>query len=64
MKDSDKIKNSLIDEFYNEAQEELNKNEKYSDEYREFKNKLNNFFFIIFKINLTHIFLISELFYF
>ena len=41
MKDSDKIKNSLIDEFYNEAQEELNKNEKYSDEYREFKNKLN-----------------------
>ena len=42
MKDSDKIKNSLIDEFYNEAQEKVDKNAEYSDEYREFKSKLNS----------------------
>ncbi|MBZ9687258.1 hypothetical protein G9F72_013070 [Clostridium estertheticum] len=41
MKDSDKIKNSIIDEFYNEAQGEVDKNTEYSDEYREFKSKLN-----------------------
>jgi hypothetical protein len=44
MKDSDKIKNSLIDAFYNEAQEEITKDEKYSDEYIQFKNKLNSTF--------------------
>ena len=42
MKDSDKIKNSLIDEFYNEAQEKVDKNKIYSDEYIEFKSKLNS----------------------
>lgn len=42
MKDSDKIKNSLIDEYYNETQEEINKIQKYSDEYREFKSKLSS----------------------
>jgi len=42
MKDSDKIKNSLIDEFYNEAQEKVDENKIYSDEYIEFKSKLNS----------------------
>lgn len=42
MKDSDKIKNSLIDEFYNEAQESIDYSSKYSDEYLEFKSKLNH----------------------
>jgi hypothetical protein len=41
MKDSDKIKNSIIDEFYNEAQGEVDKYIEHSDEYREFKSKLN-----------------------
>ena len=41
MKNSDKIKNSLIDEFYNEAQETVDKNAECSDEYQEFKSKLN-----------------------
>lgn len=41
MKGSDKIKNSLIDEFYNEAQGKVDKNTEYSDEYREFMSKLN-----------------------
>lgn len=41
MKDSDKIKNSLIDEFYNEAQVKADKNLEYSDEYTKFKRKLN-----------------------
>lgn len=42
MKDSDKIKNSLIDEFYNEDQEKVDQSLKYSDEYTEFKSKLNS----------------------
>jgi hypothetical protein len=42
MVDSDKIKNSLIDEFYNEAQGKVDKNARYSDEYREFKSVLNS----------------------
>ena len=42
MKDSDKIKNSLIDEFYHEAQGKIDKKAEYSDEYREFKTKLNS----------------------
>ena len=42
MKDSEKIKNSLIDEFYNETPEKMYKNLKYSDEYTEFKSKLNS----------------------
>ncbi len=42
MKDSDKIKNFLIDEFYNEAQEKVDKNTKLSCEYSEFKSKLNS----------------------
>lgn len=41
MKDSDKIKNTIIDEFYNEAQDKVDKNAECSDEYREFKSKLN-----------------------
>jgi len=41
MKDSDKIKNFLIDEFYNEVQEKVDKNLKDSDDYTEFKNTLN-----------------------
>lgn len=41
MKGSDKIKNSLIDEFYHEAKGKVDKNAEYSDEYREFKSKLN-----------------------
>ena len=44
MKDYDKIKNSLIDVFYNEAQEEIIKDGEYSYEYRQFKNKLNSAF--------------------
>ncbi|MBW9148268.1 hypothetical protein K2F40_04665 [Clostridium sp. CM028] len=42
MKDSDKIKNSLIDEFYNESHEQVDKSIEYSDEYKEFKNVLNS----------------------
>ncbi|MBU3144294.1 hypothetical protein [Clostridium sp. CF012] len=42
MVDSDKIKNSLIDEFYNEEQRKFDENAKYSDEYIDFKNKLNS----------------------
>ncbi|MBU3092829.1 hypothetical protein KPL35_12175 [Clostridium sp. CF011] len=42
MKDSDKIKNSLIDEFYNEVQDTVFKNIKYSDEDKEFKSVLNS----------------------
>ncbi|MBZ9607737.1 hypothetical protein G9F73_007900 [Clostridium estertheticum] len=42
MKDSDKIKNSLIDEFYNEAHEKVDKNTKFSDDYKEFKSVLNS----------------------
>jgi len=42
MKDSDKIKNSLIDEFYNEDHEKVDKNKIYSEEYIEFKSKLNS----------------------
>jgi len=41
MKDSDKIKNSLIDEFYNELQEKNNKNTVYNEGDIEFKSKLN-----------------------
>lgn len=42
MKDSDKIKNSLIDEFYNEVHDNVDKNIKYSDEYKEFKSVINS----------------------
>ncbi|MBU3128192.1 hypothetical protein [Clostridium tagluense] len=42
MVDSDKIKNSLIDEFYNEEQVKVDKNAEYSDEYRDFKSVLNS----------------------
>lgn len=42
MKDSDKIKNSLIDEFYNENHENVDKNTKYNDEYSEFKSVLHS----------------------
>ena len=42
MKDSDKIKNSLIDEFYNEAQEKRSENTVYSKADLEFKNKLTS----------------------
>ena len=42
MKDSDKIKNSLIDEFYNETQEKTYKNTVYSDVELEFKSVLNS----------------------
>ncbi|MBW9158341.1 hypothetical protein G9F71_012140 [Clostridium sp. FP2] len=42
MVDSDKIKNSLIDEFYNEEQGKVDKNAEYSDEYRDFKSVLNS----------------------
>jgi len=41
MKDSDKIENSLIDEFYNEGKKKVDKNAKYSVGYKDFKNKLN-----------------------
>ena len=40
MKNLDKIKNSLIDEFYNEG--EVDKNLKYNDVASEFKSKLNS----------------------
>jgi hypothetical protein len=40
MKNLDKIKNSLIDEFYNEA--EVDKTLKYSEVSSEFKSKLNS----------------------
>lgn len=39
---SDKIKNSLINELYNEDQKNVDKDIKYSDEALEFKNKLNS----------------------
>ncbi|MBU3217676.1 hypothetical protein LL033_22495 [Clostridium estertheticum] len=39
---SDKVKNSLINEFYNENQKNVDKDIKYSDEALEFKNKLNS----------------------
>lgn len=42
MKNSDKIKNSLIDEYYNEAKEIVDRNLKDSEEYTEFKSKLNS----------------------
>ena len=42
MKDSDKIKNSLIDEFYNESHEKTSENMVYSEDDLEFKNKLNS----------------------
>ena len=42
MKDSDKIKNSLIDEFYNESQEKTSENMVYSEDDLEFKNRLNS----------------------
>lgn len=42
MKDSDNIKNSLIDEFYNESQEKTSENTVYSEADLEFKNKLNS----------------------
>ena len=42
MNDSDKIKNSFIDEFYNEVQEKVDKNTKNRDEASEFKSKLNS----------------------
>ena len=41
MKNSDKIKNSLIDEFYNEDAEILEENLKQNGEYIGFKNALN-----------------------
>ena len=42
MKDSDKIKNSLIDEFYNEAQEKTSENAVYSEAELEFQSKLTS----------------------
>lgn len=42
MKDSDNIKNSLIDEFYNESKGKIDKNENYSDECKEFRSVLNS----------------------
>lgn len=42
MKNSERNKNSLIDEFYNEAQEKADKNVEYGDEYEEFKSALNS----------------------
>lgn len=42
MKNSDKIKSCLIDEYYNEAQETVDGSLKDSDEYTEFKSKLNS----------------------
>jgi hypothetical protein len=42
MKDSDKIKNSLIDEFYNEPQVKTSERIVYSDADLEFKSKLNS----------------------
>jgi len=42
LNDSDKIKNSFIDEFYNEVQEKVDKNTKNRDEASEFKSKLNS----------------------
>ena len=42
MKNSNNIKNSLIDEFYNEAMETLGENLKQSDEYIEFKSVLTS----------------------
>ena len=42
MKRSDKAKNSLIDEFYNEYQEKLSKSTVYSESDLEFKSVLNS----------------------
>ena len=42
MKDSDKIKNSIIDEFYNEVKEKVDKSIEHSDEAFEFKSNLNS----------------------
>lgn len=39
---SDRVKNTLINELYNENQENVDKDIKYSDEALEFKNKLNS----------------------
>ncbi|MCB2361160.1 hypothetical protein [Clostridium estertheticum] len=39
---SDKVKNSLINELYNEDQKNVDKDIEYSDEALEFKNKLNS----------------------
>ncbi|MCB2294180.1 hypothetical protein LGK95_11695 [Clostridium algoriphilum] len=42
MKDSDEIKNFLIDEFYNEAKGKVDNNTNHSSEASEFKSKLNS----------------------
>lgn len=42
MRDSEKIKNSLIDEFYDEAEESVDIRLKCSEEYLEFRSKLNS----------------------
>ena len=42
MKDFDKIEDSLIDEFYNEEYEKVDKNLEYSDKYTKFKSKLSS----------------------
>lgn len=42
MRDSEKIKNSLIDEFYDEAEESVDIRLKSSEEYLEFRSKLNS----------------------
>ncbi|MBU3074509.1 hypothetical protein [Clostridium estertheticum] len=39
---SDKVKNSLINELYNEDQKNVDKDIEYSDEALDFKNKLNS----------------------
>ncbi|MGH4138178.1 hypothetical protein [Clostridium sp.] len=41
MMDADKIKNSIIDEFYNESQEKDGKNSVHNEGDLEFKSKLN-----------------------
>jgi hypothetical protein len=40
--DSEKIKNSLIDEFYDEAEEIMDEKLKTSEEYMEFRSKLSS----------------------
>ncbi|HEY8890649.1 MAG TPA: hypothetical protein VIM70_10370 [Clostridium sp.] len=42
MKDFDKIENSLIDEFYNEATKNIDNKLKYSDEASEYRSKLSS----------------------
>jgi len=51
MKDFDKIENSLIDEFYNEATKNIDNKLKYSDEASEYRSKLN---FAITKIDVLN----------